>query len=492
MDLPPTTASTSYLPSVAGHFLVIVLLALIWRLPYAATFPLTPTDETRYSLPTVEHLETGQFLTSIYGTDYGAPVHEWMAVLFRKLLGPTPLALRLPVVLLGSFAAGLAFLSLRTAISTQAAFFLALPLACPPSSPASFTIISLAAYAATMLLVAAIQLATFWLDAKRSPQRWAVLGLIMGTAFYVLKLSVLQSAISLAWLFFRSEAGRSMVSRMVSTPAARQRLRRAFIFAVTSLLAFAPLIYRALTRRGGYSPGTLELIAGASAVVFGFATLLCLWPALRLRIRDCSAAAAFLIGFLPVPLLTAWHFAAIEKPRLAAAGVPIYPEAVYALKHIHDWPSQALLFVERVFPALLLGRHGELEGIPTHEIHPGWKTALMVSLFALLAFSGARRWLRQPTSSILLAPDVVIIAPFFLVVAIMLPSWSLHGDFCYRYLLPFVPGFLLVAFRCLEPALLRWRKTSLAVLAIYLGYSALDCSTQLYWPPLPAEATQTR
>jgi len=55
----------------------------------------------------------------------------------------------------------------------------------------------------------------------------------------------------------------------------------------------------------------------------------------------------------------------------------------------------------------------------------------------------------------LAAGDTVLIAPFLLTAVVLLPSWSLHNEYCYRYFVPFLSGGLLLAYRALEEPIQR-------------------------------------
>lgn len=475
---PAPSAAREPTKHVATLFVLVVFLGILWRLPYAAGSPLLPGDEIKYSLTTVEHLEAGEFLTYMYGSDYGGPIHEWFAVLFRKVLGPSALALRLPVMLFGSFAAGLFFLSLRTALRVGPAFALSLLVACPPSTAALYTVSAQPAYAATLFFIALIQLATFWVDRSRTVRRWALLGLLMGAALYIFKLSALQSGASLIWLFLRSSSLREILAQIGGDFSLRRRAARAAACTGGMLLALAPVAYRALTRRGDYhiSKPEIALLLVAALLALG-AVLFCV-PLVRFSKTALVRGATFAATFALVAVVPGIRFSQVEKPRLLAAGVRFYGEATYALKPLHEWPFQAKLFAERVFPALIFGRLSELEPLPTNGVHCGWRTIFTAGFFAALCVMAFRQRSRAPLPNALRA-DFVIIVPFLLVVAIMAPSWQLHGDFCFRYLLLFFPGLLLVAYRCSEPALQHWPKCAVLLLAAYLLHAGWDCREQI-------------
>ena len=86
-----------------------------------------------------------------------------------------------------------------------------------------------------------------------------------------------------------------------------------------------------------------------------------------------------------------------------------------------------------------------------------------------------RRWRVGKWRPDLQSADLLFIAPFFLTLAVLFPSWSLHSESSYRYLLPFLPGFYLLTYRCLEDRIATRPRVTAALLALYLAYCAFDC-----------------
>jgi hypothetical protein len=57
----------------------------------------------------------------------------------------------------------------------------------------------------------------------------------------------------------------------------------------------------------------------------------------------------------------------------------------------------------------------------------------------------------------------------------MFPSWALHSECCFRYLVPFLPGGLLLAYRALEVPLTRNSCIAIGVVVALIVQAALDC-----------------
>ena len=457
-----------------GACLLLVLLAFAWRMPYAATAPIVQVDEVKYSLPTLKRLLAGDAVFYISGTDYGAPLEQAIAAVLFRIFGESAVAFRIPTVLLGSLAVGVFFLALRHTVGTAAAFGIALPLALANSSVARYTTFSHGCYSTLLLVVGCIQLATMWTDEKRTAARWLVLGALMGAGMYVLKLAIFQSAASLAWLWLRSDYFARLCERL-RDPHLRQRMLAGICTVAAGLFVVAPVLYHYLTRRATYAISPLEIWLAAPAAFLCLAGVAIVMPTLCApRLRECAPAAAALALLVLIPMPAALWFRKVELPRLTARGIEPYAEASYSLKHLHEWPNQARLIIEGVLPALLIGRWDEVRGYEENETL-GWKSAVTAALLAVLAFADFRRWKSGRRRSVLRSADFIFIVPFILTLAVLFPSWSLHSESSYRYLLPFLPGMFLIAYRVLENHITAHPRIATALLAIYAGYCACDC-----------------
>ena len=471
---PPADPLTRARPAWFGAA-VLFLFAIVWRLPYAITRALTEEDEIWYSLPTAERMARGDWLFYISGTNYGAPVQEFFSSLLIRLFGTSEATLRLPVVVISAVAVMLAYLSLRTVVRERAAFALALLLACADSAVASYTTFSHLCYATVFLLGGAIQLLTFRLARERTAAGWLALATAMGAAFYVFKLSLLQSAVSLAWLWWRSENAARLREHAGTDEGARRRRRAGGVLAAGAAL-LAPVAYHYLTRRRSFviAPWEKVVLLAAIAVLLAGAVLAGramvrpawreVWPGLA-----CALALAL------VPLPAAVWYARVEAPRVAARHGKVYAEASYELKHVQAFPHQVRLVIQGIIPALVIGRFDEIPGEPAETEPLDWHAGFSVALLGVLAWFGGKRvralgW-RVPLS----AGDAVIIAPFLLTAAVMFPSWALHSDRCYRYLVPFLPGGLLLVYRALEEPVTRYPRAACGVVAALLLYNAYDC-----------------
>ncbi len=500
MNFPAdTTTKRRWRCGVWPIFFALVLFAFAWRMPYAATAPIVQVDEVKYSLPTVLRFLAGDPVLYISGTNYGAPLEQAMAAGLFAVFGESAGAFRLPTVLLGSLAVGVFFLALRRIVGRGAALGLTLPLALANSCVARYTTFSHGCYSTLLLAVGLIQLATLRVEERRTLARWLVLGVAMGAGFYVLKLAIFQSVASLAWLGLRSEYFQRLRARLADARL-RPRLRAGISTVALGLIALAPVLYRFLTRRATYAISPWEkwlVIAAAFFCAAGAVVLLPTLGAPRFREGATVSAALALLALVPLPA-EIW-FRKIELPRLAAQGIAPYVEAGYSLRHLHEWPHQARLLLEGVFPALLVGRWDEVRGFEESEREPlGWKSAIAAAVLAALALSGWRNFRTRPPRTqtprppapatnpcegkwtrALRSADFIFIAPFLLTLAVLFPSWSLHSESSFRYLLPFLPGLFLLAFRCLGDRIAAHPRLTAALLAIYAGYCAFDCARHI-------------
>ena len=454
---------------------VLFLFAVAWRLPYAVTRAFTDADEVWYALPTAERMMRGEWLFYISGTNYGAPVQEFFASVLMRFFGTSVATLRLPVVVIGAVAVAVAYLSLRTVVRERAAFALAALVAGAGSAVAGYTAYAHPCYATTLLLAGVIQLLTFRVARERTAARWLALAVAMGGALYVFKLSLLQSAASLAWLWWCSENAVRLRARAGTAEGAR-RLRRAGGVLAAGAVLLAPVAYHDLTRRQTFviAPWEKAVVLAAFAVL-GIGAVLAVraWP--RPAWREVWPGLACGLTMVLIPLPAAVWYARTEAPRVVARHGKVYAEAAYGLKHVQEFPHQARLVVQGIIPALVLGRFDTLEGEPTETEPLGWPAGVSVALLGVLAWCGGKRLRASCWRIPLSAGDAVLIAPFLLTAAVMFPAWALHSECCFRYLVPFLPGGLLLAYRALEEPLTRHPRVACGVVAALLLQNAFDC-----------------
>ncbi len=459
---------------------VLFIFAIVWRLPWAVARALTEEDEIWYSLPTAERMVRGDWLFYISGTNYGAPVQEFFSSVLMRLFGTSEITLRLPVVVISAAAVVLAYLSLRTVVRERAAFALGLLLAGVGSAVASYTTFAHPCYATVFLLAGVIQLLTFRLARERTAAGWLALAAAMGAAFYVFKLSLLQSAVSLAWLWWRSGNAAHLRARAATADGAR-RLRRAGGVLAAGAALLAPVAYHWLTRRQTFviAPWEKVLLLAAAAVLL-VGAVLALRALARPAWREIWPGLACALALVLAPLPAAVWYARTEAPRVAAREGKVYAEASYELKHVQAWPQQARLVIQWIIPALVIGRFDETPGHPADAEPLDWRAGGSVALLGVLAWFGGKRlraggW-RVPLS----AGDAVLIAPFLLTAAVMFPSWALHSGRCYRYLVPFLPGGLLLVYRALEEPVRRHPRAACGVVAVLVLQNAWDCFQHLH------------
>jgi hypothetical protein len=167
----------------------------------------------------------------------------------------------------------------------------------------------------------------------------------------------------------------------------------------------------------------------------------------------------------------------VEAPRHLAAGGKVYTEATYNLKHIHELPRQVVLTVQGIIPAIVLGNFDELNTDELAMPPIDWRSGFSVVLLGAMAWFGGCRLRAAGWRVPLSAGDTVFIAPFLLTAAVMFPSWMLFNEFAFRYLLPFLPGGMLLVYRALEEPITRRPRVALGVVAVLIVQNAVDC----YW-----------
>jgi hypothetical protein len=300
----------------------------------------------------------------------------------------------------------------------------------------------------------------------------------MGFSVYVLKLAIFQCLVSLAWLWWRSDHSARCQEAWGTLPEIRRRWLWALACTGAAALTAAPVVYRFLTRRESYVASGWEVtLSLLCAALLAAAALFCI-AGLRsiraIRAREAAPVALCMGLLVAVPLPAALWFKAVEAPRLQEQGLEVYGEKAYSWKHYHEWPQQGRILLEGVIPAVAFGRWTEMEGDPQARWPWSWKGAASVCILGLLSLGLWRHTQSRGLSRTFSERDVVIVGPFFLTILVILPSWSLFSDFSYRYLLPFLPGLFLFAYRCWELPIQRHRRVGIALLVAYLLYCGTD------------------
>jgi hypothetical protein len=463
----PPTRRKWWLAALLVGFSLLLRLACLTRLEG------WHVDEWQYALPTAQRLAAGELLVYIHSTNYGAPIHEAVAAVFFRIFGESLLALRLPNVLFSSLSVGVSFLLLRRIAPERVAFGIGLLLAAASSAVMHYGTAAHPVYAVFSGEIVALQALTWWLDQRRTLTRWLLFGLAAGFATYSLQLAVFQTAVSLLWLYLRSDHAQRLFVRIREESRPRRRLFLALAFSGTAALLAAPLLYVFLTRRAdfiltrGHAIGW-GMVALLALVAFGFATAF-----LRAPTRHWIALIGSGLLFVAVTQAPLLYYRTVELPRLLAAQTEVLPQKSYTLKHAHEWPRQLQLYLDGVFPALFLGQYNTLRTEPPSG-PPHWPRAIFSLLLLGVLTSGAMLRVRSGWRPQLSSPAFVVIAPFFIVSAVLFPSWALFFDMAYRYLIPFLPGFYLLAWHCLKPWLSPRPRTTIALLTLTVAYSIAD------------------
>ena len=454
--------------------LVLGVIAILWRLWYSLTRPITHIDELWFSLPTVRRMLAGDWLFFISGTNYGAPLQEALAAGLARSFGETLLTFRLPPLVFGGAAVAMLYVVLREVVKAPVALAIALLLACANSAVARYCAFAHSNYAVLLLLLALMQWMAFRTDRARTLGLWLALALLMGAASYSLGLALLQTGPLLLWLWLRSDFFQRFRDRL-HDPAVRQRFLRASACAAAAALPLAAVLYRFLTRREIYTLGRLDAALLIAGLLLGLVALWLSSPACPApRQREWFAPLIVAASLILVPLPAKLWFQRVEAPRLAARHVTLWAEARYSLRHLHEMPHQARLLIQGVFPPILIGRWDELEGVPTDPVRITWKSGVTAAFIALLAAAALVSW-RRGWRPGMLGKDCVFIAPFIAVVVVMFPSWSLHSETCHRYLIPFLPGLYLLTYRILQEPIGRHPRLTCAALAALILYNGFDC-----------------
>jgi hypothetical protein len=458
---------------------LLFLLAFAWRGVHLPRLQLLHVDETRFSLPTAREIAVGHLHFFIRGTNYGAPIQEAAAALLFRMFGESPVTLRLPVVFFSSLAVVAGFLALRCVVREPVALGLAVLLACPASAVTRYGVGAHPVYAFLALVVLSLQAGAWRLDRSRTVRAWIAWSLLAGFSMYVLKIAAVPIAVALLWLGLRSQAFRLWRRELARDPNMQRAWWRIGAFCGLAVLLIAPVLYRALTRRATYEPRAYEfclmLLAGVMAAI-AVALLIARGRVPWRRMWPISAVILTAILFTVPPEI---YFRRVEAPRLAAEGIKQWPEKQYHLKHAHEWPLQARLFLDRIIPALVIGRSNQLEGEPPEHVPLTWKAAFSTVLLGLLIAGGIYHLRSAGIARMFYSRAFVMIAPPVLFAAVMFPSWVLHSDTCFRYAVPFLAGIALLAWKCIEPFARSHSRAVISVLAAYVVYCAFDCWANL-------------
>jgi hypothetical protein len=430
-------------------------------------------------LPTAREIAAGHLHFFIRGTNYGAPIQEAAAALLFRLFGESPVMLRLPVVFFSSLAVVGGFLALRRVEDESVALGLAVLLACPASAVTRYGVGAHPVYAFLALVVLALQVGAWRLDRSRAVGAWIAWSLLAGFSMYVLKIAAVPIVVALLWLGLRSPSFRVWRRELARDPYMQRAWWRIGACFGLAILVIAPVLYRALTRRATYVPRACEISLILLAGVVAAIAVALLIARGRVPWRRMWPIGAVILATILFTVPPAVYFRRVEAPRLAAEGIQQWPEKKYHLKHAHEWPMQVGLFLDRVVPALVIGRSNQLEGEPPERVPLTWKAALSSVLLGLLAAGGVCHVRSSGIARTFYSRAFVMIAPPVLFAAVMFPSWALHSDTCFRYAVPFMAGIALLVWKCIEPFARDHSRVVMTTLVAYVAYCAWDCWANL-------------
>ena len=236
-------------------FLIIIFLSsLALRISHSNSYPPLLWDEAAlgynaYSISETGRDEYGQLLPIIFKSfgDYKPGLYIYLALPFVKLLGLTPLSIRLPSILAGSFLPLLLFFLVKELLGKQKkaktiAFLSALALAFSPSA----IHFSRGAWETNILAFELTLAALFFVRAFRSFTSrslfFSLSALVFGLSFYTYqgaKLTTPLLVLALLTAFFKD----------LKKPKILKGFSKAFLFPL--LIFFLPIIISALTSSAG-------------------------------------------------------------------------------------------------------------------------------------------------------------------------------------------------------------------------------------------------
>ena len=190
--------------------LAVVLLGVVVRLPFFEVALRTPLDGDSAIVGLMAR-EVAFDLT-FWGQPYGSPLDGWVVAPFVAVLGSSPLAVRLPYLLLSLALIPLAFAlasELRPAAALPAAFLLA----CPPGYLLLLAALPPPLYPTTLVLLGGVLLGALRFalrgDQGHLPRTGLVLwGLAAGLALWTHLMSAVTVCGALAFLFWRTAGAR--------------------------------------------------------------------------------------------------------------------------------------------------------------------------------------------------------------------------------------------------------------------------------------------
>ena len=187
----------------------LIALAVIVRLPFWVEALRLPVDGDTAIVGLMAR--DGKLSPTFWGQPYGSPLDAWVAAPFVAVFGDTPLAVRLPVFLLGLALVPLAW-ALARRLHPAAAGPAALLLACPPAYLLLLSALPPPVYPTTLALLGLLLLGALRLadDGRVCLTAFSAWGLLAGLAVWTHLVSlaiVVPTALWLAWRARRARLG---------------------------------------------------------------------------------------------------------------------------------------------------------------------------------------------------------------------------------------------------------------------------------------------
>nr|ADY60967.1 hypothetical protein Plabr_3370 [Rubinisphaera brasiliensis DSM 5305] len=235
------------------------------------------------------------------------------------------------------------------------------------------------------------------------------------------------------------------------------RKRTTIFFFVLSASSGFGLAYHYLTRPQTFSMAAIDygLLAIFSSSVA--AILYCNRPVAQQTYYSLLPALSISCIWATFSVATSLCFS-LWAPVIYPAGKDGLYSVQYSIYHVHDIPFQVLAFFGRPF---LLVFTGPSLGIVSATYPPldvlDYTRGAVVLLLVFISVVVWARGICTPEHEHTIRPDALVVLPAILALIVILPSYQNFGDYSYRYLVPFLPGILLLIdsslARVLSPAL---------------------------------------
>ena len=407
---------------IIGLPLLFFALALSYGLP-SALAPRPPHgDEVRFVLPTIRFtLEHGRPPVYLCPSSYMAPVQESLAAGFSNN-EQTLIPYRVLGAIFTAAAAGLVFIYFRSILEFKAA------LVCSIWSAALLELNfgrDLPGYPVGI----ATLLGFLILALSRWSERPVLMGASAGLLYYIFPVS---GPLLIAYVLLKADLRGLMNGR-----------RPPVVLAISAVACLLPFTYLKLTGHASLST-TATVLAAFGVILAATAAIFAVVTGAKERVSRNRLTWWALFGTVFVAIALSAHLAFVYSDRqlmLREFGA-IYRGSDYVLRAWTQWPFDAYNLFFRVVPmALIPALRPTREAYAPGSLQGDWRSFAAGVLLTVCFIAGSVRLLRSRR----LAPSAwTYPVGAFLMMALMLPSWRLVGDYSARYLYPFAPALVLI------------------------------------------------